>query len=455
MSLSKRLGEESGEKKLYSSGDKLGGVGASPLTNAEDRQVILSLRDAVVTELIRDLGRDVTEGGELSQLDPSQVVGTATKHVDQYPGELPLTRGQVIQLTVDEILGNGPIEPLLQDPSITEVMVNRFDEVFVERGGRIDVTDVRFNSEAHLRGTIERIVARVGRRIDESSPLVDARLPDGSRVNAVIPPIALNGSSLTIRKFAIDRMTLRDLLDTGTLTEESADYLSALIRGKANIIISGGTGSGKTTTLNVLSSLIPEDQRIVTIEDSAELQINKPHVVRLESRPANVEGRGVVTIRDLVKNSLRMRPDRIIVGEVRDGTAFDMLQAMNTGHEGSLTTVHANSPSDALLRLESMSLMAGLELPIHVIRQQMSSALDVIVQQTRLIDGRRRITAISEVEAGENGEPVVTPIFSFHFASEGDNPLSEGLHPTGHHSTLAEKLGANGVSLPESLIRSS
>jgi len=455
MSLSKRLGEDTGEKRLYSSGDKLGGVVASPLTNAEDRRVILSFRDAVVTELIRDLGRDVAEGGELSKLDPSQVVGTATKHVDQYSGELPLARGQVIQLTVDEILGNGPIEPLLQDPSITEVMVNRFDEVFVEREGQIDVTDVRFNSEAHLRGTIERIVARVGRRIDESSPLVDARLPDGSRVNAVIPPIALNGSSLTIRKFAIDRMTLSDLLETGTLTEESADYLSALIRGKANIIISGGTGSGKTTTLNVLSGLIPENQRIVTIEDSAELQINKPHVVRLESRTANVEGRGVITIRDLVKNSLRMRPDRIIVGEVRDGTAFDMLQAMNTGHEGSLTTVHANSPSDALLRLESMSLMAGLELPIHVIRQQMSSALDVIVQQTRLIDGRRCITAISEVETGEDGGPVVTPIFSFHFASADNDPVSEGLLPTGNSSMLKEKLGANGVALPESLTRSS
>ena len=362
---------------------------------------------------------------------------------------------QVARALTRELTGLGPLQPLLEDPLVEDILINGHGNIYVSRGGVLQRETLHFKDDEHVLRIVRRILAPLGRRLDESSPMVDARLPDGSRVNAVIPPIALNGSSLTIRKFAIDRMTLRDLLDTGTLTEESADYLSALIRGKANIIISGGTGSGKTTTLNVLSSLIPEDQRIVTIEDSAELQINKPHVVRLESRPANVEGRGVVTIRDLVKNSLRMRPDRIIVGEVRDGTAFDMLQAMNTGHEGSLTTVHANSPSDALLRLESMSLMAGLELPIHVIRQQMSSALDVIVQQTRLIDGRRRITAISEVEAGENGEPVVTPIFSFHFASEGDNPLPEGLHPTGHPSTLAEKLGANGVSLPESLIRSS
>ena len=452
MSLSQRLGEAEGTKKLHSSSDKLGGVVSSPLSDEADRKIILGLRDGVVTELIRNFGRDVTDGGEINRLDPSEVVATATRHVDQLEGELPLPRADVIQLTVDEILGNGPIEPLLQDPSITEVMVNRFDEVFVEKSGRIEPTDVRFNSELHLRGTIERIVARVGRRIDESSPLVDARLPDGSRVNAVIPPIALNGSSLTIRKFAVDRMTLKDLLDTGTLTDDSAAYLDCLIRGKANIVISGGTGSGKTTTLNVLSSLIPEDQRIVTIEDSAELQINKPHVVRLESRPANVEGRGVISIRDLVKNSLRMRPDRIIVGEVRDGTAFDMLQAMNTGHEGSLTTVHANSTADALLRLESMSLMAGLELPIHVIRQQMSSALDVIVQQTRLIDGRRRITAIAEVEPGETGHPIVTSIFEYRYAGNSADTHEEGLHFTGTPSGLEAKLGANGVILPDFVI---
>lgn len=453
MSLSKRLGEAEGTKKLYSSSDKLGGLNEVGGVNEDDRQVILGIRDVVVSELIKNLGRDVTDGGDLSALDPSKVVGTVTRFVDQAPGQLPLARPDVIQLVVDEILGNGPIEPLLQDPSVTEVMVNRFDEVFAERSGRIESTSVRFNSETHLRATIERIVARVGRRVDESSPLVDARLPDGSRVNSVIPPIALNGSSLTIRKFAGDRMTLQDLLDTGTLTPDSADYLSSLIRGKANIIISGGTGSGKTTTLNVLSSLIPEDQRIVTIEDSAELQINKPNVVRLESRPANVEGRGVVSIRDLVKNSLRMRPDRIIVGEVRDGTAFDMLQAMNTGHEGSLTTVHANSTADALLRLESMSLMAGLELPIHVIRQQMSSALDVIVQQTRLIDGRRRITAIAEVAPGDNGDPVVTPIFEYRFARKNGDSANEGLQFTGNHSSLGEKLEANGVTLPGFLTR--
>ena len=452
MSLAKRLGEAEGGQKLYSSSAALGNYGDEAVIDDASRSMILGLRDTVVTELIKQAGRDISDSADLALLDPSVVVGSVTNHVDASTEDFPLPRADVIQLVVDEILGNGPIETLLQDPSVTEVMVNRFDEVFVERGGRIQTTDVRFNNEAHLRATIERVVSRVGRRIDESSPLVDARLPDGSRVNAVIPPIALDGSSLTIRKFAVDRMTLQDLLDSGTLTPEAEEFLGVLVRGKANIIISGGTGSGKTTTLNVLSSLIPEDQRIVTIEDSAELQIGKPHVVRLESRPPNVEGRGTVTIRDLVKNALRMRPDRIIVGEVRDGTAFDMLQAMNTGHEGSLTTVHANSPDDALLRLESMSLMAGLELPIPVIRQQMASAIDVIVQQSRLIDGRRRITAISEVRTDDHGQPVVVPIFEYRFDDDADG--EESLYLTGSPSHLGDKLSANGEDMPGFLVES-
>lgn len=449
MGLAERLGDVEGGQKLYSSRESLGDYGEAAEVDDTSRSVILTLRDEVIKELLKEQSHRASTGADLTALDPSIVVGTVTSHVDAFDGEMPLNRADVIQLVVDEILGNGPIESLLQDPSVTEVMVNRFDEVFVERGGRIQATSVEFNNESHLRATIGRIVSRVGRRIDESSPLVDARLPDGSRVNAVIPPIALDGSSLTIRKFAVDRMTLQDLIDSGTLSVESEEFLECLVRGKANIIISGGTGSGKTTTLNVLSSLIPEDQRIVTIEDSAELQIHKPHVVRLESRPANVEGQGMVSIRDLVKNSLRMRPDRIIVGEVRDGTAFDMLQAMNTGHEGSLTTVHANSPSDALLRLESMSLMAGLELPIPVIRQQMASAIDVVVQQTRLIDGRRRITAISEVLVGDDGQPEVIPIFQYNF-SEGLES-DEGLVWTGKTVAIAHKLAANGEHLPEYL----
>lgn len=450
MPLSERLGQETGASALYSRGEALGSYGDISARDDDSRLVILGLRDSVVTELIRQAGQDISDGADLALLDPSLVVATVTSHVDGASSDLPLPRADVIQLVVDEILGNGPIESLLQDPSVTEVMVNSYDEVFIERSGRIESTAVRFNNEEHLRLTIERIVSRVGRRIDESSPLVDARLPDGSRVNAVIPPIALDGSSLTIRKFAVDRMAMQDLVDSGTLTQQVEELIGVLVRGKANIIISGGTGSGKTTTLNVLSSLIPEDQRIVTIEDSAELQIDKPHVVRLESRPANIEGRGVVTIRDLVKNSLRMRPDRIIVGEVRDGTAFDMLQAMNTGHEGSLTTVHANSPSDALLRLESMSLMAGLELPISVIRQQMASAVDVIIQQTRLIDGRRRVTAVSEVLTGNDGQPVVVSLFNYHYPERAGD--EEGLRWTGATSSLAEKLSANGEDLPDYLM---
>jgi pilus assembly protein CpaF len=440
-------------KKLYSSADTLGGATSGQIVKAQDRDLILTIRDSVVTELVKLTAKEGGDRGTDFHLELSDVVRTATRHVDQSTHELPFPRAQSVQLVVDEILGTGPIEPLLQNPSVTEVMVVRFDRVYVERNGRIETTTVRFNDEAHLRTTIERIVGKVGRRIDESSPLVDARLLDGSRVNAVIPPIALDGSSLTIRKFSVDKMTLEDLLDIGTLTPEASEYLNCLIRGKANIIISGGTGSGKTTTLNVLASLIPVDQRIVTIEDSAELQLNKPHVVRLESRPANVEGRGTVTIRELVKNSLRMRPDRIIVGEVRDGTAFDMLQAMNTGHDGSLTTVHANSPSDALLRLEMMSLMAGLELPIPAIRRQMASAIDVVMQQTRFIDGRRRITDICEVTKGKTGEPIISPIFSYHFSGgKGAKATAEeGLAWTGKTSTIGEKLAANGVNLPDYL----
>ena len=309
---------------------------------------------------------------------------------------------------------------------------------------------MEFADEAHLRRVIDRIVSRVGRRVDEASPMVDARLPDGSRVNAVVPPIALDGSSLTIRKFARDPFTVQDLIDFGTLTRQTADLLDACVRGRLNIVVSGGTGSGKTTMLNVLSSFIPTDERIVTVEDAAELQLHQDHVVRLESRPSNVEGRGAVTIRDLVRNALRMRPDRIVVGEVRDGAALDMLQAMNTGHDGSLTTVHANTPRDALARLETMVLMAGMDLPVRAIREQIASAVDLIIQVSRLRDGTRRITHITEV-VGMEGEVVTLQdlfVFDYKAGMDAAGRFLGTLQATGLRPTFLEGLSAHGITLP-------
>lgn len=339
-------------------------------------------------------------------------------------------RARVVQEVVDEVLGLGPIQPLLRNPRVTEIMVNRFDTVYFEEDGRLSRSELSFTTEEHLRRTIERIVSNVGRRIDESSPLVDARLPDGSRVNAVVPPISIDGAALTIRKFSPEPLTTDDLIAFDTLTGEAVDFLKACIRARLNILISGGTGSGKTTTLNVLSSFIPENERIITVEDAAELQLRQPHVVRLESRPVNIEGQGLVTVRDLVRNSLRMRPDRIVVGEVRDGAALDMLQAMNTGHDGSLTTLHANSPKDALIRLENLVLMAGVEFPVRVVREQIVEALDLIVHQARLRDGSRKIIAISEVTGLDQENIQLQDVFKFNLSADSEEVLGS-LEPSG------------------------
>ncbi len=324
----------------------------------------------------------------------------------------PAERRHLVGSIGADILGLGPIEPFLVDPTVTEVMVNGDDAIYVERGGRLHLTEARFMTHQHVRQVIERIVAAVGRRIDESSPLVDARLPDGSRVNAIIPPLAVDGPMLTIRKFAQTALAAADLVQAGTLSPEAVEFLDHSVRSRRNILISGGTGSGKTTLLNVVSSFIPEEERIVTIEDSVELRLHQRHVVRLEARPPNVEGRGQISIRQLVHNSLRMRPDRIVIGEVRGGEALDMLQAMNTGHEGSLSTLHANSPRDALSRLETMVLMAGLDLPARSIREQIASALDLVVHLSRMGDGSRRVTEIAEVMGMEGEGITLSTVFA-------------------------------------------
>jgi pilus assembly protein CpaF len=366
--------------------------------------------------------------------------------------ETPLTvadRARVAQEVADEILGHGPLEPYLRDPDISEIMVNGHDQIYVERGGRIYPVPATFTDEAHLRRTIEKIVARVGRRVDESSPMVDARLPDGSRVNAVVPPVALDGSLLTIRKFAADPFTVNDLIAFGTMTPEVTELLEACVRGRLNIVIGGGTGSGKTTTLNVLSSFVPPDERIVTIEDAAELQLRQEHVLRLESRPASLEGTGQVTIRDLVRNALRMRPDRIIIGEIRDGAALDMLQAMNTGHDGSVTTLHSNSPRDSLSRLETMVLMAEMALPQRAIREQMASAIDLLVHQTRLKDGTRRITHITEVEGMEGDVITLLDVSQFDFRAgvDEDGRFRGTLRSTGLRPRFVDTLADRGITI--------
>lgn len=419
--------------------------GVDPFAGVKER-----VHQALVASLGPRLYDPNLSEGELA----AQVRTTLQEVIDSE--QTPLShsdRTRIAQDVSDDILGHGPLEPYLRDAEVSEIMVNGFEDIYIERAGKIYPVDARFSDETHLRRTIDKIVGRVGRRVDESSPMVDARLPDGSRVNAVVPPIALDGSMLTIRKFSADPFTDRDLISFGTMTEKVRDFLDACVKGRRNIIISGGTGSGKTTTLNVISSFLPHDERIVTIEDAAELQLQQQHVLRLEARPANIEGRGLVSIRELVKNCLRMRPDRIIVGEIRDGAALDMLQAMNTGHDGSITTVHANTPRDSLARLETMVLMAGIELPVRAIREQVAGAVDLIVQQSRLKDGSRRIVAISEVVGMESDVITLQDIFTFNYqAGRDENGRFIGtLMPTGIRPKFTADLADVGVDLPVSL----
>ena len=379
------------------------------------------LRDTAAAALFERLGARLHDPS-MSEEKLHAIVRSELNHVVEEQ-DVPLTVAQqqrLISDVEDDVLRHGPLQRLLDDPSVTEIMVNGPDQVYIEQSGKLQRSDARFKSEDHLRRIIERIVSRVGRRIDESSPLVDARLADGSRVNAVVPPLAFNGSALTIRKFSRDPFTVHDLIRFGTLSSDMADLLRACVQARLNIIVSGGTGTGKTTLLNVLSSFIPESERIVTIEDAVELQLQQDHVVRLESRPPNVEGKGEVSIRELVRNSLRMRPDRIVVGEVRGGETLDMLQAMNTGHDGSLSTLHANSPRDAIARLETLVLMAGMDLPLRAVREQIASAVDVVVQLTRLKDGTRRVTAVTEVQGMEGQTVTLQDAFLFDYAAGVD-----------------------------------
>lgn len=424
-----------------------------PLPRATALDPLTELRDRTRDTLARDLGKRLGGTGH----DAAQLKVVVSEELDRMIAEsarllTPAEREQLASTLIDDVLGYGPIEPLLADPTVTEVMVNGTDAIFAERRGVLELTNLRFRSDDHLRQVIMRIAAAVGRRIDESSPMVDARLVDGSRVNAVIPPLAVDGPALTIRKFSADTLAADDLVTMGSLTAPSLALLSAIVRGRLNIIVSGGTGTGKTTFLNVLSSFIPISDRIVTIEDAVELRLRQRHVIRLECKTANIEGQGAIGTRELVRNSLRMRPDRIIVGECRGPEALDMLQAMSTGHDGSLGTLHANTPEDALSRLETMVMMAGLELPTSVVREQLASAIDVVVQLERLRSGARVVSSITEV-AGFDGERVkLNPLFQRRFdeVSIDDSELES----TGNRPNFARKLAKHGVVLADATFES-
>ena len=409
-------------------------------------QDLKKVRQFIIDAILRDL--------ENERPTPNERRAIIEKKLADQLNRLPAavsdqTKQQIADEVRNEILGFGPIQKLLDDEDISEVMVNGPDHVYVEKKGQLILSDVKFEDNAEILKVIDRIILPLGRRVDFDSPTVDARLPDGSRVNAVIPPVAIDGASITIRKFKKDKLTIKQLVAFGSLTEAMAEFLRACVISRLNVVVSGGTGSGKTTLLNVLSGFIPSDERIVTIEDAAELQMQQEHVVRLETKAPNIDGRGQVTIRDLVRNSLRMRPDRIIVGECRGGETLDMLQAMNTGHDGSLTTLHANTPRDALSRTETMVLMAGMDLPVKVVRQQISAAIDLIVQQTRLKDGSRKVTAITEVAGMEGDTIVLTDIFKFEQTGiSEDGKIIGALKPTGIRPLFTPRLDAAGFKLP-------
>jgi pilus assembly protein CpaF len=454
MSLSDRLAQARRRTGVPTTAEAANGTRAPGSRRTAVEDPLAALKRTVHASLLESLGPQLYD----SRLTEDELEGKVRATLQEVLAqeETPLTvtdRARLAQEIADDILGYGPLEPFLRDPEITEVMVNGPTNIYIERAGRIYPAEGRFNDDAHLRRTIDKIVARVGRRIDESSPMVDARLPDGSRVNAVVPPLAIDGATLTIRKFATDPYEAEDLVSFGTLTTAVTEFLAQCVQGRLNIMVSGGTGAGKTTTLNVLSSFIPDAERIITIEDAAELQLHQEHVVRLESRPPNIEGKGEVKIRDLVRNALRMRPDRIVVGEVRDAAALDMLQAMNTGHDGSICTAHANSPRDTLSRIETMVLMAGAELPLKAIREQVSGAFDLIVHQSRFRDGSRRITHVTEVVGMEGDVITLQDLFLFDYAAgydEGGAPRGT-LKSTGLRPKFLDKLATSGIYVDPSI----
>ena len=433
------------------------GERASEADDAEGviRKLKLSLHARLVDEIdIKkadfDLARDAVRMQELRTRVEAKIL-TLLEEEGRHIRDRQLRR-KIVKAVLDEALGLGPLEDLLNDPTITEIMVNKFDQIYVEKSGKLTLSDARFMNAEQVRGVIERIVAPLGRRIDEKVPMVDARLRDGSRVNAIIPPLALRGPAITIRKFSKKLLGTKELVEFGSLTSQMATLLEAAVKSRQNIVISGGTGSGKTTLLNVLSSFIPTDDRIITIEDAAELQLPQDHVVALETRPANIEGEGAITIRDLVRNALRMRPDRVVVGECRGGEALDMLQAMNTGHDGSLTTVHANTPRDALSRLETLALMSGLELPARAIRDQIASAIQIIVQQSRLQDGSRRVTHITALTGQEDGVFTTADIFVFQqLGLAPDGKVQGRFVPTGFVPPFVEGLARRGIKVPREI----
>jgi pilus assembly protein CpaF len=421
---------------------------ADRLAKAQQKDRIAEVRIRVQERLVEVLGPRLYD----STLSDTELEGLVHQRLRELldEEETPLSAQEkllVVRQIGDSVLGLGPLEPFVRDPDVTEIMVNGWDTIYVERAGKLYWTGTKFHDEGQLRRTIDKIVAKVGRRVDEASPYVDARLPDGSRVNAIIPPLAIDGPTLTIRKFATDPYQADDLVEFGTMTSPVSKFLEACVRGRINILVAGGTGAGKTTTLNVISSFIPDDERILTIEDAAELKLQQPHVVRLESRPPNIEGKGQVSIRDLVRNALRMRPDRIVVGEVRGSEALDMLQAMNTGHDGSISTIHSNSPRDALARLETITMMAGMELSSKSIREQIASAIQLIVYQQRLKDGTRRFTHVTEV-AGMEGEVITLQdiyLFDFSMGVDDEGTFKGRLKATGLRPKFLDKLAERGI----------